>query len=68
MVKFRLSQSQKVVNFGLSQSSTEHEIISLWNPDDEQMSAYAIGVIDNKGYANFVSNGGGTSAQNPVTH
>ena len=47
-------------------SSTEHEIISLWNLNDDQMASYAIGVIDGKGYANFVSNGGGTSVQNPV--
>jgi alpha-tubulin suppressor-like RCC1 family protein len=44
-------------------SSSEHEIISLWNIDNDLLGSYAIGVIDGKGYATFVSEGGTTSVQ-----
>ncbi len=48
-------------------SSTEHEIISLWNLNNDLMASYAIGVINDQGYATFVSEGGMTSVQN-TTH
>ncbi|KPA12620.1 secreted protein, partial [Candidatus Magnetomorum sp. HK-1] len=47
-------------------SSTEHEIISLWNLNNDLLASYAIGVIDGQGYATFVSEGGMTSVQNSV--